>query len=741
MPTTYGAWAPNSTTNQRMRLRLDYTIPTPTAGQTSITVSGNVYVEARYSFVDANNTFTWSGSLFSSGSSTENINVATDGAQLIHSFSQAVTLTNAPQGKTVAFSLSGIDYVGSSVVATLAATLSVPAKVVGVPAAPSAFVMSRVSDTRHDGTWNATSTSSNPIDRFEIGRYRLSNGNSDYDPIADPDGAARSFSDTATLANDVMEWRIRSVNAAGASAWVYSNDIWTTPAAASNVSLTKSGTDGIVNWVINARDADSQDLQLRSSSNGGATWSSWANISGHTGLAPTVVNRTVAGLSGAQIHQVRVVSTVTTPTTLSSYSAQSNTLQLAAPPLAPLVIGPSGVVSTTSSSVFRWDHRDVDGTAQTAAELRHKPAGGSWTTVSVTTAEEYTRAAGYFAPGVINYEIRTKGQHADFGPWTATQSFTVASPPSVAITSPAGGAAINSNRLTLGLNYSDAQGAVMTSWHGELYQGTTLVETKQGTGATTTITFDYLIPDNTAISAKVWATSGTGLTSAQASWSGTTDFLEPPVPTITGVWSEEDGITTLAISNPMGNGTTTSNPVSARVERTIDEGETWQVIADGLPLNAGLGDDKVSLNSYAWYRVFSISAQGTETASAVIEVLTSTKKVVWLNSLDSQTRIKLYYNLAVSWSEPNDVVFEDYFGSIYPTEHVGIREHVNITVSAVLMNQESIWGLQRLKKERFVYRDFDGQTMTVVMDASGIARSRGIKVLRPITLQLTKVAD
>jgi len=317
----------------------------------------------------------------------------------------------------------------------------------------------------------------------------------------------------------------------------------------------------------------------------------------------------------------------------------------------------------------------------------------------------------------------------------------VAAPPAVTINTPAGGAAISSNRLTLGISFSDPQGAAMTGWTADLYQGATLLESRSGIGSTSSIAFNTLLADSTAISANVRATSGTGLTSAIATWSGTTDFLEPPAPSITGVWSEEDGVTTLAINNPMGNGTTTSNPVSARIERTIDEGETWQIVADGLPINAGLGDDQVSLNTNAWYRVFSISAQGTETASSVIQVLTDTKKVVWLNSLDGQTRVKLYYNLSVSWSEPNDVVFEDYFGDKYPTEHIGIREHLNITVSAVLMNQESIWALQQLKKQRFIYRDFDGQTMTVVMDPSGIARARGIKVLRPVTLQLTKVGD
>ena len=59
-----GEWAPNSSTNQRARLWIDATVPTPTAGQTSITVSTQVDVEAWYSFSDSSNSLTRSGSLF-----------------------------------------------------------------------------------------------------------------------------------------------------------------------------------------------------------------------------------------------------------------------------------------------------------------------------------------------------------------------------------------------------------------------------------------------------------------------------------------------------------------------------------------------------------------------------------------------------------------------------------------------------------------------------------------------------
>ena len=118
-----GAWAPNSTTDQRMRLELDYTV---TSTATTSTVDGEVYVAAGNFFNDANNAFSWSGSLLGSGSANNKaINVASNGRQLIHSFTKAVSRTASAQGMTVAFQLSGVEYVGST--ASVATTVPIPA--------------------------------------------------------------------------------------------------------------------------------------------------------------------------------------------------------------------------------------------------------------------------------------------------------------------------------------------------------------------------------------------------------------------------------------------------------------------------------------------------------------------------------------------------------------------------------------------------------------------------------------
>lgn len=552
MTTIYGDWKPNATTTKRARLRVDFTVPSPSAGQTSITVTGQVRAGARYSYEDANNTFAWSGTLLGSGSTSKNLDVATDGEQVIHTFSVTVPLTDTSQSKYANFSLTGIDYIGASVVASVTASVTIPARVILAPNAPSSATVARVSDTRHDLAWTATATADRPIASFEVQKWRLSTGA--YAPQASVSGSARSYVDNGNHPNDQLEWRIRAVNAAGASAWVYFPAVWTTPAAATNVTVARVGADATVSWTINARDASHQDLRYQSSSDGGATWSEWAWVPGHTGFSATATSRVVSGLDPVKQHRIGVVSARSNPDLgiggLYGYSAASAPLALLTAPQAPTPLAPTGTVSSQDAVTLRWRHNAVDTTPQTAAEVEHRLAGGTWTLDTATSAQELTFAAGEWPAGPVEWRARTKGEHADWSPWSAVATFTVAQPPAVAITAPTDGTTIASNRLTATLTYSDPQGAPMVGWRAELYRDGQLRETLTGTGAATLIAFQTPLENGIAYSAKVRVTSGSGLTSAPDEATVTIEFARPTAPIIEAAWDEENGTVQLAANNP-----------------------------------------------------------------------------------------------------------------------------------------------------------------------------------------------
>lgn len=549
MTTIYGPWVPNSTTNQRLRLRLDYTVPTPSAGQTSITVTGQVRDCARYSHSDSNNVFAWSGTLLGSGSTSRNLDVPTDGEQVIHTFSVVVPLTDSAQGKSVTFSLRGVDYVGASNTATVSATVTIPARVILTPNAPTGASVARVSDSRHDLAWTATATADRPIASFEIQKWQLYDGS--YDPLASVSGSARAYVDNGNHPNDQLEWRIRAVNSTGVSAWVYFPVVWTTPAAASAVTVARVGADATVGWTINARDAQSQTLQSQNSSDGGITWSTWADVAGHVGFSAAATSRVVSGLDPVKQHRLRVVSTVTDPATLNAYSPASNPLVLLTAPQPPTLLAPTGTVSAEDDTTLKWRHNAVDTTAQTATEVEHRPAGGTWTLETLTGPDQQlTLPAGEWSVGGVEWRVRTKGEHADWSPWSAVATFQVAQPPAVAITAPTNGSTIPTNTFTATFNYSDPQSSPITGWRGELYRDGQLTETRTGTGAATLIAFNAELDNGIPYTVKVWATSGSGLTSAPDEATVTVEFARPTAPTIEAAWDEPNGTVQLAAENP-----------------------------------------------------------------------------------------------------------------------------------------------------------------------------------------------
>lgn len=256
MPTVTGAWAPNSSANARGQLILNYTVPTPTAGQTQITVTGNIVVKAGpYSWYDSSNKLSWSGSLLGSGSvSNINMNVGNNGSQTIHTFSKVVTLTSGSQNLSVSFTLTGIGYINAS--PTVSATVTIPAQVVAgsPPAAPTNFVIS------YNASTNAFSTSwgGGPVQRIEVATKALNSTTWSAYTLYGTGNYSTGISLTATP-GFTHYYRILRSNAFGNSNWTYSNaaDATVVPNAPSTVTITQnSSSNHTVDWAFTASSAE-----------------------------------------------------------------------------------------------------------------------------------------------------------------------------------------------------------------------------------------------------------------------------------------------------------------------------------------------------------------------------------------------------------------------------------------------------------------------------------------------------
>lgn len=84
-------------------------------------------------------------------------------------------------------------------------------------------------------------------------------------------GDAASLAFSGALGNSMYQFRVRSVNAKGASAWVHVGPAYTTPSAPANVSATFSDSCVLVTWTKTTKYAMYHAVQV--SADGGETWS------------------------------------------------------------------------------------------------------------------------------------------------------------------------------------------------------------------------------------------------------------------------------------------------------------------------------------------------------------------------------------------------------------------------------------------------------------------------------------
>lgn len=784
MPTVSGAWAPSSSANARMRLVIEYT---STTSASTVSGSGDVYVEAGYSFNDSDNTFQASGTLISAWSGSKSLNVATGGRQKIHSFTFSHARGSSTASKSMAFALSGVNYVGAT--ASVSASVSIPA--VPKPVQPTGVKITRVSLTRVRITWSGGAVQQVQVarrltagatsgdwesyayigsgDRSSGVEYDVATGYewvarvarvdqgvwSDwgyystgsallFDAPPAPTGAtttyqsdskrttswafadsasnratgmeisgwtqarntwgaasalavsARSHVDTSKIVNDRTRYRVRAVNAAGASAWVYGPYVSTTPAAPTGVAASRSGSSNIVVSLTNKALSDAAKIDLLGSSSvDGVAWSSAAAISGHTGLASgavgSTISRTIAGLDPAKRWRFYGRASVAEPTALSATSSVSNTILLLQKPAAPKATAPVTTQTAGKVVTFQFAHQSLDGSGQTAAEVRYRIDGGAWTTRSVTGSASSMASWAALPAGMLEWQAHTRGAHADWSDWSGVVSLLVAEPPALEITSPTGGE-WQSNRLTVTAAFGDASGAAITRYRLILRDGSgTVIEDKTvavtGSPSTIKVTFTAVLTDGVTYQAELIATSGTGLMSEPAVVSVPVAFLLPGLPIVTADWMPESATVTLQVANQEGGpgvAATTSN----RVERSGDAGMTWETVADGLAVDATTEDPLPPFRPGLLFRAVAISELGAETASDPVELDTPCGDL-WLTGEDGAAcRIELDLALQVSYGHTR--VIEDYYGQPLPEAHYGEGRPVQWQISGALLKGQGL---------------------------------------------------
>lgn len=630
MAIQWGAWV--GAAPRRMRLGVDFvSVPTPGGNDQAVTVRAKVYVGAQWGFADSNNQFSYSGHLGASAGSRQ-INVSTNGTREIQALSRSITVSTSPTPLTVQASLSGIEYIGSSLTASVTATATIPAKPTTIPGPPSNVRMGRNSDLRHTIWWDAAA---GQVTRYKVELWASSTNSWALLGYT----TSLSFQVTTTTPNDAYRPRVTAEGPGGSS-----TDVWgpaivrTTPAPVGAVVASRVAGGIRLDWSGLPPQADR--FWIYASDGGG--YSLLQNV-------PRTNNFVHASPDVTKIWSYRVYSVVTAAhsgidTQLVSDFAQSNALDFVAPPNAPELLAPTGFVPDPWDPpvTFTWTHRPVDGSAQSAYELRYRLTGvGSWVTRSGGAAQTHTETLSEM--GAYEWQVRTRGQHANFGPWSATGTFEAVARPTVAITYPADGGTVPGARVIVEFTGTYSQGRYWVHTVAQLLNASgEPLETGILQGTERTWAVPLRLDNDTTYRVSLESVDSLDMRSVPAEHTFATSFALPAVPTLTADWDAETASVSLVPTAGSGGEPT----VFLDVERSTDEGLTWQRIADTVSSGEAATDTMPPLRGPLWYRPIAFTALRAVAYGEPIEVTPPPATRAYFTAQDGSV-ISVPYNLAI----------------------------------------------------------------------------------------------
>jgi len=685
-------WGTAVGSNNQARLGYDvsYSPANPTSSTSSVTVTLTVYLWTRYSVSDSTNNYAVSGDFSGSGSANVNhgssSSWSTSNRTTLYSSSKSFTLFYTTT-QTVSFSASMTGLNAISGTPTVSGSITLPKRPVTAPANHTNVNVTRSSDTRQNVTWTRNATTSAPYDSQVLQRW--DSYYNAYRTIANLSGTATSYADQSTVANRRYRYRILAKNDAGQSAYVPSPYISTTPAEPLGVKATKVGSDIVVSWgADHVHYADG--FQIVESQNGGA----W-NYAGQVTVADGSARSWTHSSPSTSVSHRYAVRTRTEGPLYSEY-VQTGTVQLLAPPLAPTGLSPaSGAADADKPIVLTWQHNPVDTTDQVGYQVQYRVDGGAWTVLPATLSATSSRtiAAGTWPNGaLIEWQVRTRGESATYGPYSATAAFQTVAAPSATIVSPVG--EFNSSTATLVWDYFDPADMPQSSYRVWLYAGagTSGAVLASGTysGAATSRTFTPKLTDGATYTAAVQVRNGAGVWSDVAAETFTVEYLPPPTGVLTGVWDLDTGTVTVEVSHPAP----TANEVeglTCAVYRSANGGP-WVLLGEGLPLETAVVDAIPATEGVNEYRVVTVSELPSTAESEPVAVPVASDGWIFVNGGPGfSLMVKVRDNAKTSYSPSRTRDLHHFAGRSYPVEVTGQSRTLGITADVRLGGGSSTW--------------------------------------------------
>ena len=615
---------------------------------------------------------------------------------------------------------------------SVAAYLTLPARPYQAPAAPSSVTATRVSDTKTNLSWSISSTTAAPVQAQGVERWDAKGGV--WERVATLPGSARSWTDTQIAANNRYQYRVWGDSGSKAGPKTASARFSTTPAAPTGVEAVKNADGSITITWTNKAPYGGTGFQVLDNGALVGTTAAGATSYAHASPDPSV----------SHTYTVRMTET---GGLVSAPSSPSNTVVILTNPGAPTYLAPVGVTPTGVVSLS-WSHTAIDSSAQTSAQVRYRQSGATdWVTVSVSDGSMSTQVG--LAAGAWEWQVRTWGAYqpgmgSGASPWSALASLTVADVPGVAIQSPADGT-VYTPTVTPEWTFFQTQGSVQVAAEVVLVDadGVT-VEARTVTGAGTSLLLATALTNGGSYTVRVRARSGDGLWSPWDEAGFTVAFPAPPAPMVKATWYEVSGLVVVSISNPEPDPAADPVPpasTSNMVERSVDGGATWEMIAKGVGVSGSVTDAESLSHGSTLYRVTATSDLPSS-AATIVELVTESWSL-WLSGGNGFT-----VSVALPWNPVHSLVADlkdraivYMAGRSRPLEVSGVQTSRSVAISATLTDDEyaDIETLAQLATmpAPFLYRDPMGRR--IYGSLSGLSLPRALTGLWDVKATITEV--
>ncbi|VEI13210.1 phage tail protein [Trueperella bialowiezensis] len=471
-----------------------------------------------------------------------------------------------------------------------------------------------------------------PVAGFDINQQTWPGGGTSL--VGQP-GSSRTSWTSSTLENG-REYRflVRQRGAGGTSDWAYTAWVQTRPVAPAHVTAERDTGNIVVTW------KGMSDYRP-----GRSTYNIYRNgtrvATGITALAWT----DTSPVAGEAVYEVAEVNSAG----IEGPKGAALPVSVLAPPAAPSNLQPNGGYQPANNPiVFAWEHAPIDGTDQEAFELQYRVNTGSWTTVTRDKGSSNAKTLSYrvtsssFTTGaVVEWQVRTKGAHADWGPWSPVAAVDMAARPTATITAPTSTITGNTTTVRITTNNTNKD----HSWRAVAYVDGVEHDATSGYGRPPYTWPLTGLPNNSQL--RIVATVQAEVESREASRTVKIEYAAPAKPTVSVAWIQATGAVQVQVDNPSGG---VVAAVDNQVQRRVPGG-TWETIAERVPLNGTVTDPVPPTHTAVEYRVIAFAATRAAAYSQPASPPGRLGEAIYLNWGTGWTEsLRVLYNPEVGYS-------------------------------------------------------------------------------------------